>query len=810
VQWNLRFDTRDDRFDGNNSTAMMFGPSGRFINSDKNFKQQRRLVLGDADSFILNTPFGVGTKTPDSKLDVAGTTTADAFSVGGDEITDFTGNNLSVSNGTLNASGGSGSPAGSSGQIQFNDAGSFGATSTLIYSTSTGHVGIGTSTKPNTKVAISKNKPGFSPLKVFADSGQKALEVAPEGGLAAGKNAFVGGNSNIALGQRADASGGPNSVAIGKDAIAEGNNVYTIGSGASEANPLFSAEPNTLSVGFNSDIPTLFVDSSNGVGTTGNVGIGTTSPASALDVAGTTTADAINIDGNEITSFAGSNLSVDSSGVLNASGGSGSPGGSGGQVQFNSSGSFTGSSNFFWDSINSRLGIGTNDPIADLDVNGNLSLSGTDRYINFGNATSSSGYGIRDNSGNLQFKDSGSSWTDFGASGTSTPTFLKLTTSDSTTDMNTGSFTPVPFNTNAIDEADGLIDHSTSTNTTRVSVDSDGYYRVTFNAGLVTNVTRPAPEFLIRKNGSTVLSDDLARHTYVRNAGNHSESSANFSTIVNLSAGDYIEVGGRFASGNSGEVTLDGNTSLTVERFVQGGSQGPQGPQGPEGAGATDIANDGSTVVTEVDKVNFGSNLSVLDDGGGNVTVSGASASIENVNGQTYTGSFIINSTGNKNITGLPFAPDQIEFKAALPVDAENVGSKAGDDSNDDSGFAGTMFGFARKSDGTQKAVTTGGSGNSINNIRFGSSNGNAIYAAYGDQNANDTGQITGSVASWNNDGVTLKASTPDCRLPQTGSLCSTPPTAQKALMVLSPASLMTAPRSPLVRQISASIPDYR
>ena len=41
-----------------------------------------------------------------------------------------------------------------------------------------------------------------------------------------------------------------------------------------------------MKIGFNSNIPTLFVGSSAGVGTTGNVGIGTTSPSQKLEVNG--------------------------------------------------------------------------------------------------------------------------------------------------------------------------------------------------------------------------------------------------------------------------------------------------------------------------------------------------------------------------------------------------------------------------------------------------------------------------------------------------------------------------------------------
>jgi hypothetical protein len=67
-------------------------------------------------------------------------------------------------------------------------------------------------------------------------------------------------------------------------------------------------------------------------------------------------------------------------------------------------------STLYIDPNNSRIGINTTSPLASLDVYGNLILSGTDRYLNFGSATSSNGYGLRDNSGILQLKNSDGNW----------------------------------------------------------------------------------------------------------------------------------------------------------------------------------------------------------------------------------------------------------------------------------------------------------------------------------------------------------------------------------------------------------------
>lgn len=44
-------------------------------------------------------------------------------------------------------------------------------------------------------------------------------------------------------------------------------------------------------------------------------------------------------------------------------------------------------------------------------------INGTSKYLNFNTTVGSSGYGFRDNAGTMQFKNSGGSWTNFGAGG---------------------------------------------------------------------------------------------------------------------------------------------------------------------------------------------------------------------------------------------------------------------------------------------------------------------------------------------------------------------------------------------------------
>lgn len=81
--------------------------------------------------------------------------------------------------------------------------------------------------------------------------------------------------------------------------------------------------------------------------------------------------------------------------TLAATAASVTPGGVSGNVQYNSSGSFAGSNNLFWDISNSRLGIGTSAPSVALDVNGavrdrNLSVSGIVSTDSSGNLASAS------------------------------------------------------------------------------------------------------------------------------------------------------------------------------------------------------------------------------------------------------------------------------------------------------------------------------------------------------------------------------------------------------------------------------------
>ncbi|MCP4002263.1 MAG: hypothetical protein GY727_15240, partial [Gammaproteobacteria bacterium] len=103
--------------------------------------------------------------------------------------------------------------------------------------------------------------------------------------IAMGNNVAATGVASVAIGSNTTASG-ENSMSFGKYSAVSGNNAIVLGIG-NLGGTLNNNTDYSLAVGFNSNIPTFFVGPGSGIGTTGDVGIGTTTPLGKLDVNGT-------------------------------------------------------------------------------------------------------------------------------------------------------------------------------------------------------------------------------------------------------------------------------------------------------------------------------------------------------------------------------------------------------------------------------------------------------------------------------------------------------------------------------------------
>lgn len=126
----------------------------------------------------------------------------------------------------------------------------------------------------------------------------------------------------------------------------------------------------------------------------------------------------------------------------------------------------------------------------------------------------------------------------------------------------------------------------------------------------------------------------------------------------------------------------------------------------------------------------------------------------------SYMGAFQISGTGSQTISGLPFEPSSIVFKAHANVESFNLNADNAV-GNNNSGIAnsfGSMDGFARNDGGSisEQVIYVGGSGNSINDISRYASNSHSIGLRYGNQNGNNLGITSATVTSFNGDGFTL------------------------------------------------------
>lgn len=114
-------------------------------------------------------------------------------------------------------------------------------------------------------------------------AGGATVSATNTGDFVFGETSLATGGFSTCFGADAQANG-QLSYAFGSFIRANATNSYVFGDGLA-ANPLVNAIPNSLMVGFQSDVPTFYVGVAGGtIGSLGNVGIGTSTPANRCEI----------------------------------------------------------------------------------------------------------------------------------------------------------------------------------------------------------------------------------------------------------------------------------------------------------------------------------------------------------------------------------------------------------------------------------------------------------------------------------------------------------------------------------------------
>ncbi|KKT70551.1 MAG: hypothetical protein UW67_C0004G0003 [candidate division WWE3 bacterium GW2011_GWE1_44_51] len=438
-------------------------------------------IYGDMglDRLTFNANVGIGKTSPTAWLDVAAATTAKPsirVATGAEPSSPVTGDiynngtSLYYYNGTawkdLTATGAGGGLAGSgiAGQLTFfTGSTAVSGSNNLWWDSGNSRLGIGTSA-PLTSIDVSGttwlrglsansglfvNQSGYtgigttSPISKLQVEGPTWLRGGT--GVAGAKGVYIDANSNLGIGttnpgylltlntttdQHAIAflEGTTNRAFFGLAASAG-----QFAAGSRDNDLIWRSESGSNQLWTTDGGTTAMVTLNSG----GNLGIGTTAPLAWFDVKGATTSEAsirvrsgtqpsapatgdIYNDGDQLFFYNGT--AWQDLGATTAGGGGIAGSGIAGQLTFfTGSTAVSGSNNLFWDTSNSRLGIGTSAPASQLAL---LSTDTTNGQFRIGYDASNYTKFTTDSVGNLTLNNNGTNVVKFGATNTEfyTPT----------------------------------------------------------------------------------------------------------------------------------------------------------------------------------------------------------------------------------------------------------------------------------------------------------------------------------------------------------------------------------------------------
>lgn len=172
-----------------------------------------------------------------------------------------------------------------------------------------------------------------------------------------------------------------------------------------------------------------------------------------------------------------------------------------------------------------------------------------------------------DTSANVYYRnvDGGTTWEALGAGATAIPIISVGVNTAQSVDSLTD--TAISFNTEDI--KDSVFTHSTTTNPSRITVGSTGRYKVSgfISINSTTGNYRYTAQCAVRIDGTTTRQ--YIDSSYLRNASGSNEASITVHDVMDLTAGQYIEVMVARINTTSGNgVTTVDRTKVMVERIA--------------------------------------------------------------------------------------------------------------------------------------------------------------------------------------------------------------------------------------------------